>query len=398
MLTRVALARSYDHAIPILFAATAFPLHTAQEAEQEGEKLWQLLVWEIPMEASRGLLESARTDRQATRERDEVPRRFAELRFTSPHGYLLSFSPGARYLAASLGGTRLVVWDLLSRRTLPPLEIPGIEDYTLVPTFFQGKPVLQLLIAGSAGLSIATFVDPMEYERYQGGIGHWKVVLHVSPLPLLHVALHAATGQVALLAHKQQRLSIWALSTLVSPETHHLGGDENTQGGPSCLHPRATENPLLTWSFTPDGKLLLLHGGGVFTLHDAHRPGVVQSLALPEHRVYPECPIAASIDGLRLATRGKHGLILWERDAIRNPFRPPRHTKENEGAFDETDMLEFSHDGLPMVLTLLGELIAYDWKQGAQRNRIALGSIPESSRPPKHAVARRLRGKNKHQT
>jgi hypothetical protein len=395
MLTRVALARSYNDAFPVLRAAYAIPLHTAEEAEREGEKRWQLLVWEIPLKTFRGLLESAGTGGQVTA---EAPCRYAEFQFTSPRGYLLSFSPGARYLAASFGGSRLVVWDLCSRRTLPPLELPGIEDYAFAPTCSQGKAVLQLLIAAAAGLFIATFVEPTQDERYHGGYrGAWEVTSKASPLPLLHVALHAATGHVALLAHSEPWLSIWALSTLVSPETAHLGGDENTPSGPLCLHPRVTEQPLFTWHFTPDGRLLLLHGGGVLTLHDAHRPGVVQSLALPEQHVYPECPLATSIDGLRLATRGKHGLILWERDTIRDPFRPPRHTAEDEGVFDKTDALEFSHDGLPIVLTLLGELIWYDWKQGAQRKRIALGTIPEPCHPPKRA-RRGARGENEQQT
>jgi len=373
MLTRVALARSYDHGFPILLAAYAIPLHTAQESEQDGEKLWHLLVRKITPHVKSGILESTDTDEQTQVREKEALRPYATFQFPSPRGYLLSFSPGARYLAAALGGTRLVVWDLLIWRILPPLEIAGLADYTFAPAFSHGKALLQLLIAGTAGLSIATFVEATEYERGHGATGQWEVVLKASALPLGHVALHAASGHAALLSHDQEGLAVWALSTLLSPETTHLGGGENS---PLCLHPRATRNPVLAWAFTPDGKLLMLTGGGEFTLHDAQRAGVVQSLA------FPECPLATSINGLRLATRGEHGLILWERATVLDPFRQPRHTAADEGSFDESAMLEFSHDGRPLVLTTLGELMVYDWKQGTQRKRIILGTTDTSVAPP----------------
>jgi hypothetical protein len=136
----------------------------------------------------------------------------------------------------------------------------------------------------------------------------------------------------------------------------------------------------------------MLHGGGVLTLHDTHKPDAAQSLALPEYRVYPECPLAASIDGLRLATGGEHGLILWERETTRDPFRPPRQTAANEGSFDRSAVLEFSHDGQPVVLTILGELVVYDWKLGVQRKRISLGATQEPS-PSSKARWRAISGR-----
>lgn len=387
MLTRVALARRYFYDSPALLAAHAIPLHTPQENEQEGEKLWQLLVSLIPVPVGQEALESDDKDEQRVKHAasSRYPyhrelQRLAEIPFSSPRGYLLSFSPDGHYIAASIGGNRLCLWDLRNDGVLPlpPLEIPGIGNYTFAPAqrFSQEKAALRLLIASEAGLFIATFFEPTKTQRFYGSSGHWDVILKQSPWPLQHIALHAETGWVALLTHSQQELSIWALSTLVQPEPHHLDAEPpGSSGGPLCLHPRIMENRLLTWSFTPEGMLLLLHGGGMFTLHDALRPGVVQRLALPDYQGSPLALLATSIDGLRLATCSKRGLILWEREAIREPFRQPRYIEDRFLWTDASAMLEFSHHGDPLVLSIFGDFNEYDWKRGTKRNRIALGAI-----------------------
>ncbi len=329
MQTHMALTRGYNKmGHPSMLAAYATPLHSWQESEEPGEKLWRLFIKKVlPTQAS-----------QLT------------LPFSSPGGYLLSFSPGMDYIAAGLGGQRLVLWNAVTKQVLPPLDIPGLADYAFLPDFSQGKASVRLVIAGAGGLTIATFLE-------QEGL--WNSVLLTSDRPLYRVAVHTTSHQVATVDATEKHLSVWALSALLASQKRQLSANKQAL---LCVHPTTIQRSLFS---------------GVLTLHSAHRSGVLQSLALPDYSVFPEPPFAFSADGLRLACRGERSLLLWERETILSPFSEPRQAQGNGILFGGSDALCFTHEGNPAILTVLGEFHVFDWVSGEHSHRIHLATIKE---------------------
>ncbi len=351
MRTSVAFARNEaKNTFPSLLAAYVLPRHLATKEEGNEEAGRELLVRKIVPEAQRALLFWPD----------------ATFPFSSSEDYVLFFSPDTCYLAAALGGKRVEVWDLHTKQALPSLEITGGEAYTFVPPVSNEKSSLMLLIAGSEGLSIARFSE-MDWR--------WDVVLKASAFPLKHVAFHAASGHVALLAHERNQLSIWDFATLVSPDLCHLSESDVPSAGPRYLLAQWTDRPLLRWEFTPDGEqVLMLHEEGCLSLHSTKGAGEVEPLAFPAHGFAPQYPLAFSANGLRLASKGRYGLMLWERATNRGLFQYPRHTGMDDGTESAYDALEFTHDGDPIILTIRGELIVYGWAQGIMRTKLFLGT------------------------
>lgn len=289
MRTRVALAQSRDgEGTACTLAAYAVPLHTVEESYQEGEKDWQLFI------------------------REAAPRLRvrATSQFASRQGYLLSFSPTGRYLAAGLGGETLALWNSQTGQAFPPCTISGLEDYVFVSEEQKGgSPQVRLLCAGQRGLAIVTFSE-----------GQWEIAFKDNAAPLCHIALSAATGQVALSDANLGEPTIWMLSTLLSPSTRRLDRRGSSDPGPELVYTRATHNPLLWYTFTPSGSyLLLLHGAGELTLRSTRDQRVIVPLAHPEHPEYlgyrdfqrfPGAPMTFSPDGRRLVARAGFGLLF----------------------------------------------------------------------------------------
>ncbi len=377
MQTSGALARSFTPSLlPCLLAASL--LDERSEALLGEETLHHVRLRRITLPVQRPLDGS-----------DALPwqhasllrvRAFDPLRrpFASPSGSRFLFSPTTRYLAVAAGEGRIFVWDLLARRTLPPLEAP-FAAYAFAPALSGGQPGLRLLLAGPPGLLIATFVEASRQEHASGIEGQWDLLFKPSETPLSQLIVHALSGQVALGASDDERLFIWDLETLCSPLVRTLDGREGSPPGPHCVH--FTRGGPVDAVFTPDGRqLALLHVSGHLTLHQARRPGLLEVLRPSAQRPCEAGSLAISPDGCRLAAHGEEGLRLWKRMGLHESFDALETAGSGEQAPEDGEVLAFTHQGDPVVLTPGGRLRWYDRECAALRQEVSLAACEEE--PP----------------
>ncbi|HEY1350172.1 MAG TPA: hypothetical protein VGF67_11155 [Ktedonobacteraceae bacterium] len=293
--------------------------------------------------------------------------------FPAAAAFHFVFSPTARYLAAVVEGGQVFVWDLLAGRALPPLEMAGLLDCVFVPALLAGRAALRLLLASSAGLGIATFIEGGSAERIHGVAGQWDLEFKPSEAPPGRLLVHTFSRQVAVLTREQDLLSLWDLTTLCGPQVRTLDGREGSETGPRCIHLISLRNPLVACRFTPDGRqVVLLRADGQLTLHGTDRPGMQEELAALANPHLVDAPLALAADGCRIAASGPHGLLLWERADLRDPFGLPRATNPPELAPGAGDVLEFTHQGDPIVLSGVGVVHWYDWEQASRRLQVPL--------------------------
>lgn len=311
--------------------------------------------------------------------------------FASPSGSRLLFSAPARFLAVAAGEGRVFVWDLLTQRPLPPLEV-NVSAYAFAPACSGGRGSLRLLLVGSPGLIIATFVEASRQEKASGIEGEWDLLFKPSETPISDLAIHALSGQVALLTHDDERLSIWDLATLCAPEVRTLDGREGSPTGPHCVHHLTGRCAApVGVLFPPDGtQVALLHVGGQLTLHGTERPGLLESLETSAQPPSEEGLLAFSPDGCRLAAGGEHGLLVWKRTSIHEPFCSRGTPVPAEHAPEGGEVLEFTHQGDPVVLTPAGILRWYDWERATLRQEVSLAACEEE--PPVRRGRHRLHG------
>jgi hypothetical protein len=300
------------------------------------------------------------------------------------------FSATARYLAAVVDGGRVFIWDLLAGRALPPLEMAGLIDCVFAPTLLAGRVTLRLLLASSSGLLIATFIEGGPTDRIHGVEGQWDLEFKPSEAPPGRLLIDTFSRQIAVLTQEQDLLSLWDVATLCGPQVQTLDGREGSETGPRCVHVISLRNPLVACRFTPDGRqVALLHADGQLTLHGTDRPGMQEELAALATPHLADAPLALASDGCRMAASGPHGLLLWERANLRDPFGPPRVTNPPELAPGAGDVLEFTHQGDPVVLSRAGIVYWYDWEQGTRRLQIPLAGSDERITPAHGCGARR---------
>jgi hypothetical protein len=376
MLTSGALMRCFTRAgIPCLMAAYA---PTDANWQKEGEEVSQELVRAVTLRridlpaiypaGTGGILLVRESSAPRVRACDAVARLFP-----SSGGFRFVFSPTARYLATAVDEGQVCVWDLLACRTLPPLELAGLAGCAFAPAFVGGRATPRLLLASSAGLAIATFVEAGPAERVHGIEGQWDLVFKPSEMPLGGLMVHALSGQVALLTEEQDQLSLWDLATVCGPQVRTLDSREGSETGPRCVHITCLRNPLVACRFTPDGRqVALLRSDGQLTLHATDRPGLQEDLAALTNPQMLEAPLALALDGRRMAAGGPHGLLLWERANLRDPFGLPRATTPTEQTLGAGDVLEFTHRGDPVVLDRAGTVHWYDWERALRRTELSL--------------------------
>lgn len=307
--------------------------------------------------------------------------------FPSSTGFRFVFSSTARYLATTVEEGLVCVWDLQACRTLPPLEMAGLAGCAFVPAFVRGQAVVRLLLVGSAGLAIATFVEADPTERIHGIEGQWDLTLKPSEVLPGSLAVHVLSGQVALLSQEQDQLALWDLATLCGPQVRTLDDREGSETGPRSLHITGLRNPVVAYGFTPDGRqVALLHAGGQLSLCATDRPGLQESLAGLTDPQLPGTQLAFSLDGRRLAVGGPQGLLLWERAHLQDAFGLPRATTSDEQSIEPGDVLEFTHRGDPVVLDRAGIMHWYDWERAVRQAEV---SLPKSTEVIDHLSMRK---------
>jgi len=376
MLTSGALIRCFTRAgLPCLLAACGSP-DASWPAEEEGirhERVRSVMLRRIDLPA----LYPAGTGSILLVRESSLPRvracdALARL-FPSSTSFRFAFSSTARYLATAVEEGQVCVWDLLACRTLPPLEMAGLAGCAFVPAFVEGRAVPRLLLVGSAGLAIATFVEAWPAERIHGIEGQWDLTLKPSEAPLGSLTVHALSGQVALLTQGQDQLALWDLATLCGPQVRTLDDREGSETGPRCIHITGLRNPLVAYRFTPDGRqMALLRACGQLSLHATDRPGLQEELTGLTDPQMLEVPLALSLDGRRLAIGGPQGLLLWERAHLHDSFGPPRASTSTRQSYEAGDVLEFTQRGDQVVLDRTGTVHWYDWERASRKAELSL--------------------------